>query len=125
MRRFLLTLDTIDILCLVYSYYLHEKILFKVHERAFTDIEFNYFSWRNLIQLSTKNQSYPELPKFDTLELKNTSQFTCKSIVTHWWVISQQICQDLFHLGLFFEQVRQTWHGEVRNSRNIVFTRHW
>ena len=38
-REFFLTLDTIDILCLVYSNFCANKILFKVRKRLFMDNE--------------------------------------------------------------------------------------
>ena len=44
MRRYFLTLDRIDILCLVYSNFYTKTIIFKVHKHAFTD--FKHYGFR-------------------------------------------------------------------------------
>ena len=64
MRRFLLTLDMIIILFLVYSNFSKEKI-FKDHKHTF---RFNFYFSGNLNKLSIKYQSDPKSTKMNAFE---------------------------------------------------------
>ena len=65
-RRLLLTLETTDNLCLVYSNVCANEIIFKVLKQLFTD----YFSCRDLSKLSLKYQSSPKSTKIEAFEQK-------------------------------------------------------